>query len=131
MRWPVALSNVVALAAGVGIAGVWTATFLAPPPPRATPTSTSSSVVSQEGPSWDSPALQTIAARMPEPTATPAPTKTPAPTVTSGIGLCGVGTAAGQVCRWPQPPAPTATPYPPCGTPIPDRLCRWQERPTP
>lgn len=128
MRWHVVLSNVVVLAAGVGIAGVWTATFLAPPTLPIPPTP---SAISREGPSWDSPALQTIAARMPEPTDTPEPTRTPAPTVTSGIGLCGVGTAAGQVCRWPQPPAPTATPYPPCGTPSPDRLCRWPGGSTP
>ena len=56
------------------------------------------------------------------PTSTPRPTSTPLPAV-----LCGVNARAGEVCRWPEPAAPTATAVPRCGTPVAGSLCVWEE----
>lgn len=56
------------------------------------------------------------------PTATPGPTSTPLPSV-----WCGVNARAGEVCRWPEPAAPTATAVPRCGTPAAGMLCVWGE----
>lgn len=55
------------------------------------------------------------------PTATPRPTSTPLPAV-----LCGVNARGGDVCRWPEPAAPTATAVPRCGTPVAGSLCVWE-----
>ena len=56
----------------------------------------------------------------PTPQPTPLPTSTPVPVV-----LCGLNATAGQACRWPEPAAPSPTPLPACGTPVPGQLCRW------
>ena len=40
--------------------------------------------------------------------------------------LCGVNARGGDVCRWPEPAAPTATAVPRCGTPVAGSLCVWE-----
>ena len=56
------------------------------------------------------------------PTPTPSPTPYVVPTARPW-GFCGMGTKPGDLCQWNQPPAPTPTPYPRCGTPVPGDMC--------
>lgn len=60
----------------------------------------------------------------PTPTPTPAPPRpTPTPKLTS---YCGISSAPGDICEWPEPPLPTATPWAVCWTPVPGELCEWR-----
>lgn len=57
------------------------------------------------------------------PTATPDPLAFPTP---MSMALCGPWVRPGVVCRWPQPPGPSPTAIPACGTPSPNAVCVWK-----
>lgn len=108
---------------------IWALAVLLVTPPRAlTP-----AFPTAAPPPTPDPLLRALAAAQatwyaPRPTATAVPTPTAAASWRpTAVVYCGAATRKGTTCKWPPPPLPTPTPYPPCNTPVPHDICVWEK----